>query len=167
MRNLEESGDELKCCIEEMSDFLCKVNYGKIHHTEDDIATIWDIIQTKIQALAKENAELKSDRYRFEAYAEVNLKTAVSQASQIAELKAKISELEERKEKDRQYVTQANKKIIDSQFDISQLREENTHLQDTIECIVKFDKTETLEVKGKYFEVIQRDLESEIKDLKK
>ena len=34
----------------------------------------------------------------------------------------------------------------------------NEEIGDIIECILKFDDTESLEVKGRYFEVIQRDL---------
>jgi len=38
-------------------------------------------------------------------------------------------------------------------------------IKDIIECIIKFDKTETLKNKGKYFEVIQKDLTDEIKKI--
>jgi len=31
-------------------------------------------------------------------------------------------------------------------------------LKDILKCIIKFDNTETLENKGRYFEVIQKDL---------
>ena len=40
-------------------------------------------------------------------------------------------------------------------------------LKDILDCIIKFDNKETLEVKGAYFEVIQRDLRIIEKYIKK
>lgn len=37
-------------------------------------------------------------------------------------------------------------------------------LEDIINCIVKFDHTETLEVKGRYFDIIQKDLKQLVKN---
>jgi len=37
-------------------------------------------------------------------------------------------------------------------------------LEDIINCIVKFDHTETLEVKGRYFDIIQKDLKKLVKN---
>lgn len=36
-------------------------------------------------------------------------------------------------------------------------------IKDLLECIAKFDATETLEAKGRYFEVIQRDAQKLVK----
>ena len=37
-------------------------------------------------------------------------------------------------------------------------------LEDIINCIVNFDHTETLEVKGRYFDIIQKDLKKLVKN---
>ena len=37
-------------------------------------------------------------------------------------------------------------------------------LEDIINCIVNFDHTETLETKGRYFDIIQKDLKKLVKN---
>jgi len=43
----------------------------------------------------------------------------------------------------------------------------NEEINDIIECIIKFDDTETVEVKGRYFDVIQRDMRNAVKKCNK
>ena len=37
----------------------------------------------------------------------------------------------------------------------------NENLKDIIDCIIRFDDTESIEAKGRYFDVIQKDLRKE------
>ena len=38
------------------------------------------------------------------------------------------------------------------------------NLKDIIDCIIRFDDTESIEAKGRYFDVIQKDLRKEVND---
>ena len=40
----------------------------------------------------------------------------------------------------------------------------NENLKDIIDCIIRFDDTESIEAKGRYFDVIQKDLRKEVND---
>jgi len=48
--------------------------------------------------------------------------------------------------------------IIDAMLEFNQQSEPKDEVKDIINCIIAFDPKESLKVKGKYFEVIQRDL---------
>tara|TARA_R110000737_G_scaffold350680_1_gene390384 strand:- start:1030 stop:1275 length:246 start_codon:yes stop_codon:yes gene_type:complete len=41
----------------------------------------------------------------------------------------------------------------------------NENLKDIIDCIIRFDDTESIEAKGRYFDVIQKDLRKEVNNV--